>query len=326
MADHLSQPSVSDTIIRVGPVSTGWLWSLDGTELWYYHKPDAGPAGTWAVDATTGRARHVDGRWGDFSPSRRYILIADHALGRTTVHDRQADTSWVLWPTGGRLVPSPDETEVAFGNRWQGIDPPWMRPADLYRMDIEGSERVRLGTTIGSPLGWRSNGRLLVVGRDTLDDPAVLREFDRDGATTAEWVLGQRLRGLQLSPTGRYLAYADVLGPEGPGGQFILNVDTGHRAPLYGPASLRWLPDESGALVIPGRRLRGSPFRVWRLRAPELTIDQPLTDPDVQRIDMEWFDWRISPAGGAFAYRSAHKLDLRVVRWPVEERPGAVQG
>ncbi len=319
MAEHLSRPPVSDTIIRVGPISTGWLWSRDGTELWYYHKPTAGPAGAWAIDVASGRPRYVDNRWGDFSPSRRYIFVPDSARRRTTVHDRQTGTTWDLSPTGERMVPSLDETEVAFSIRWPGSDPPWMRPANLYRMGIEGTERVPLGTTIGSPLGWRGNGRVLVIGRDTLDDPAVLRELDRDGATTAEWVLGRRVRGLQLSPTGRYLAYADVLDPGRPGGQFILNVDTGQRSALYGPASLRWLPDESGALVIPARRPPDSPFRVWRLRVPEFTIDQPLTDPAVHRIDMESFDWRVSPNGGAFAYRSARTLDLRLVRWPAEE-------
>lgn len=321
MAEHLSPPPVSHTIIRAGPISTGWLWSRGGTELWYYHKPDAAPAGAWATDVATGRPRHVDDRWGDFSPSRRYIFAADSTRRRTTVHDRYADIAWDLSPADERIVPSPDETEVAFGIRWPGSDPPWMRPANLYRMDIKGSERVPLGTTIGSPLGWRTNGRLLVIGRDTLGAPAVLRELDQDGATTAEWVLGRRVHGLQLSPTGRYLAYADVLNPERPGGQFVLNIDTGHRSALYGPASLRWLPDESGALVIPARRPPDSPFRVWRLRVPEFTIDRPLTDPAVHRIDMESFDWQVSPAGGAFAYRSARTLDLQLVRWHAQEPP-----
>ncbi len=311
MATGLSPVAVIRAEVVRQPVSLGWFWSANGREIWYFDKPADGPAGTWAVNPPTGAQRLVSELWGEFSPSRRLIIRDGTSAQSTVIHELGTGAEWMLDRTGEGVVLSPDELEVAFGVRVPGSDPPWMRPADIYRARLDGAERTLLARAIGGVVGWRNDGRLLVVGSESLDKPRTIRALDPDGTPQAEWRLGMRVRNLQLSPSRRFLAFVVVFDAPVANGQYVLDLVSGTRSRIPGPSSVRWLPDESGLLIIPTQRRRGRGFELWRVSFPELRQEEFVGD----RIDLESFDWRVRPDGWAIAYRAPRSLHLRTLAW-----------
>ena len=75
------------------------------------------------------------------------------------------------------------------------------------------------------------------------------------------------------------------------------------------------MPNESGLLLIPSRRGKARSFVVEELSFPPKGVGQPITDPRRHHIDLESFDWKISPSGSALAFRSARDLRLHSLTW-----------
>lgn len=311
MATGLRPGAVTRAVVVRQPISLGWLWSANGREIWYFDKPAGGPAGTWAVHLESGAQRLVSELWGEFSPSRRLIIRDGPALQSTVIYQRGTGTEWMLDRTGEGVLLSPDELEVAFGVRVPGSDPYWMRPADIYRARLNSAERTLLARAIGGAVGWRDDGHLLVVASESLNQPRTIRALDRDGTPRAEWPLGMRVRNLQLSPSRRFLAFVVVFDSPVANGQYVLDLRSGTRARIPGPSSVRWLPDESGLLIIPAQRRRGRGFELWRVSFPALRLEELLDDG----VDLESFDWRVRPDGRAIAYRAPRSLHLRTLTW-----------
>ncbi len=294
-----------------------WLWSRSGREVWFYHRPNAVEAGTWAEHLTTRHRRRVTRHWGHFSPSRRWAAQPSTRTRRGAVIDLHEGASFDVGMTG-QLLFQPSETLLATTMRRPGADNPLMRPSDVEVLRLDGTERRRIGTIMGrGAVGWVDDGRIALLGRASPSTPTVLRVVDLDGHPWREWALGARVRELLLSPSGRFAVYTAILGGPGENGQFILDIDSGRRTAIAAdaPASVRWMPDESGLVLAPMRRNAAGGFDFWLAplpwRGPTVRLTAGVTPP----VRMELFDWQIDPRGNALAYREERTLRLHVLRW-----------
>ena len=296
-------------------VLPGWIWSPDGGEVWMLDVGADGLPNTRAVNIETGDERVVTHVWGQFSRSRRYILTAGQEREAIRVHDRSTLATWEVPQIGSRPLPNPAETYLAGSLRHTGAQRPFTTPADVVRTRLDGGDRRVVAQVLGGVAGWRADGMLLVIGRDTLDADTTLRVVGPSGELQHEWPLGRRVRTAQVSPSGRQMTFAVVLDERGRNGQFAIDLFSGRRWTLPSRMNLRWMPDESGLLAVSLRRRPGHPFRLWRLATPSFYVEGALTDPDLHHVDMEVLDWRISPTGAALAFRTPREAHLHVVTW-----------
>ena len=297
------------------PVPPGWIWSPSGHEIWMLDVDEAGLPQARAVHIQTGDEWVVTHEWGQFSRSRRYILTAGSQPESTRVHDRITLATWELPRTGSRPLPNPAETHLA-GRLWNpGAQLPFTHPADVVRMQLDGSHRKVVARVLGGIAGWRTDGMLLVIGRDSLEAATTLRVIGPEGELHDEWTLGRRVQTANVSPSGRHMTFAVVLDEPGLNGLFVIDLFSGRKRAMPSRMSTRWMPDDSGLLSIPLRRGPGQPFRIWRLAFPKLYFEGALTDPERHIVDMEVLDWQISPTGTALAFRTPREAHLRVVTW-----------
>ena len=297
------------------PVLPAWIWSPDGEEIWMLDVGEDRRPYTRAANIRTGDERVVTHVWGQFSRSRRYVLTEGREREAIRVHDRSTLTTWEVPRIGSRPLPNPAETHLA-GSLWHlGAQQPFTTPADVVRTRLDGGDRHVVARVLGGVAGWRADGMLLVIGRDSLEAATTLRVVGPAGELEREWPLGRRVRTARVSPSGRHMTFAVVLDERGRNGQFAIDLFSGRQRTLPSRMSLRWMPDESGLLAVSLRRRAGHPFRIWRLAAPTFHLEGALTDPDHHNVDMEVLDWRISPTGDALAFRTPREAHLHVVTW-----------
>ncbi len=311
---------IDPATVRLDPVVSravppGWIWSPSGDEIWMLDVDDAGLPQTRAVNVQTGDERVVTHVWGQFSRSRRYILTAGSQPEATRVHDRITLATWEVPQVGSRPLPNPAETHLAGSLRNSGAQRPFTHPADVVRVQLDGGHRQVVAQVLGGVAGWRTDGMLLVIGRDSLEVATTLRVIGPEGALHDQWTLGRRVQTANVSPSGRHMTFAVVLDEPGRNGLFVIDLFSGRKRPMPSRVSTRWMPDDSGLLSIPLRRAPGQPFRIWRLAFPKLYLEGALTDPDRHFVDMEVLDWRISPTGTALAFRTPREAHLHVVTW-----------
>ena len=315
MATRIDPASVRLHAAVSRTVHPGWIWSPNGREVWMLDVDDAGLPYTRAVNVQTGDERVVTHAWGQFSRSRRYVLTAGQLPQATRVYDRRTLATWEVPQIGNRPLPNPAETHLA-GSLWHpGAQRPFTTPADVVHTRIDGGDRRVVAQVLGGVAGWRADGMLLVIGRDSLDAATSLRVVGPTGELQHQWPLGRRVRTPRVSPSGRHMTFAVVLDERGRNGQFAIDLFSGHRWTLPSRMSLRWMPDESGLLAVSLQRAAGQPFRLWRLAVPNFYLEGALTDPNRHDVDMEVLDWQISPSGAALAFRAAREAHLHVLTW-----------
>jgi len=292
-----------------------WLWSPTGHEIWFFDRPTADRAGTWAINLKTGGKRRVASEWGRFSPSRNLIAQPDSSSQSVRLTDRSAGKDWTLNRVSEDLHFQPSETLIATTQVRIGAEHPAMRAVDILVMDRTGDRRHRIDTIIGNIAGWINDEEVAIVGRPNLHDPTVVRIVDLSGKTQKEWPLGTRVHNFDLSPSGRFASFTTILDQRGANGHFLIDLDSGHQTRLDAPMSLRWLPDESALIVLPIERNDAGSFEFFYAPLPWSGPSFSLTTELNHRILMESFDWSISPSGQMLAYREARRLRLRIIDW-----------
>ena len=292
-----------------------WIWSSDGSEIWYFNRPDTATSGTWAENVFTRRRRWVTPHWGHFSPSRDCIVRAS-SDGRTTeIIDLVGRLQLTINSSIDQLAFHPSEQSFATTRRRRGSNHPSMRPCDIEIMRRDGSERRHVATLLGEVAGWVGDNHLALVGRQNLSGPTILRVVDTSGDPWREWELCQHLRDFRLSPSGRFASYTSVFATSGQNGQFILDVDSGRRTAVHTPSNLRWLPDESGLILLATQRNEAGGYDYWLAPLPWSKPTLCLTEHIDEPVRMESFDWQISPRGNALAYRTDRTLRLHTITW-----------
>ena len=292
-----------------------WIWSSDGSEIWYFNRPDTETSGTWAENIHTRRRRWVSPYWGQFSPSRNCIVRTNSDRRKTAIIDLVGRRRLTINSSIDQLSFHPSEQLFAVTRRRPGTEHPSMRPCDIEIMHRDGSTGPHIATLLGKVAGWVSDDLVALVGRQNLSGPTILRVVDTAGNPWREWELCPHLRDFQLSPSGRFASYTSVFASSGENGQFILDVDSGRRTAVQTPSNVRWLPDESGLIYLTTQRNAAGGFDFWFAplpwSKPTLCLTERMDDP----VRMESFDWKISPRGNALAYRTERTLRLHTIVW-----------
>lgn len=306
---------VTSSLLEPSRMTRDWLWSPTGHEIWFFDRPTADTAGTWAINLKTGEKRRVALEWGRFSPSRNLITQPDNSSQSARITDRSAREHWTLDGVSEDFHFQPSETLVATTQVRVGAEHPAMRAVDILIMGLKGDHRHRIDTIIGNIAGWTHDEEIAIVGRPNLHDPTVVRIVDVSGKTQKEWPLGTRVHNFDLSPSGRFASFTTILDRTGSNGHFLIDLDSGHRTRLNTPMSLRWLPDESALIVLPIKRNDAGSFEFFYAPLPWKGPSFSLTAGLDHRILMESFDWSISPSGKMLAYRDEGWLRLRIIDW-----------
>ena len=318
MGTGIDQSFVQCRLLVARSVAPDWIWSHQGDEIWMLDATDSGVLRTRAVGVYSGSERIVTDRWGQYSPTRRYVLAPSQRPNVTIVHDTSTSEQWELPRLGIQAKFNPKETHLADMAWESGSQPSSRSPADLIVARINGHNRRHLMRTYGAVIGWRADGALVVVGHDTSTDESTLRILSIEGQLKAEWPLGWRIRNMDISPNGTHMTFAVILDKPSRNGLFVINLFSGRRRAMPSRMSTRWLPGEEGLLAIPLRRAARNSFQIWRIAFPDLYVEGALTDPDKHQIDMETMGWQISPSGTCLAFRTPRNGHMIVVTWRPE--------
>jgi Tol biopolymer transport system component len=262
-------------------------------------------------------AEFITDRVGLYSDDMRLRAFLQN--GQTKVEHIQSGEQWTI-PSEGRAVSfSPDGQWLAWTAGQAG--PPFdSAQRDVWVSRINGSEARKLfSVTGGGFAGWFPDGKLLVSDRSTLegsgqvfwivasqdDQPQKLLEIPADG----------RIRGLEISPNGRWLAYMhSISSDESQNGLWIVNTETGDRRRLNTFGAYQWRDGER-LLVIP-LNLEETTHRLQQIEASSGEITA-ITDPSVTPFRIANGDWHVSPNGARIAFVSAGDQNIWVLDLPI---------
>ena len=225
-------------------------------------------------------------------------------------------------PSEGRAVSfSPDGEWVAWTAGQAG--PPYdSAQREVWVSRINGSEARKLfSVTGGGFAGWFPDGKMLVSGRSALEESGqvfwIVSPLDEQPEKLMEISADGRIRGLEISPDGNWLAYMHSISSEGnQNGLWIVNTETGDRQRLNTFGAYQWR-DGDRLIVIP-LDLNGTAHRLHQVEASsgEITV---ITDPSVTPFRVANGDWHISPSGERIAFVSAEDQNIWVLDLPTWE-------
>ncbi len=294
------------------------FWSPDSERVLYIDRPALElPSGIWGITMLGSEAEFITDRVGLYSDDMRLRAFLQN--GQTKVEHIQSGEQWTI-PSEGRAVSfSPDGQWLAWTAGQAG--PPFdSAQRDVWVSRINGSEARKLfSVTGGGFAGWFPDGKLLVSDRSTLegsgqvfwivasqdDQPQKLLEIPADG----------RIRGLEISPNGRWLAYMhSISSDESQNGLWIVNTETGDRRRLNTFGAYQWRDGER-LLVIP-LNLEETTHRLQQIEASSGEITA-ITDPSVTPFRIANGDWHVSPNGARIAFVSAGDQNIWVLDLPI---------
>ena len=292
-------PGPSLKQMSTGGCCTQPFWSPDGQSIWFVDRPPDLPGGIWALDpAAPLNATFVTDRLGIYSPDGSLVA---YRSGDSTLIERVADgDTWDVPAYGRAIAFSPDGQRIA----WQiasGTENFDRRLVQVWVSDVNGDNARQVAQLVGGGLtGWLADSRRLLITQRTPGLPPALGIFDPDANTFTGLASGDFLRGVNLSPDGRWLAYTQQFsGDPERDGIWIQSLEGGEptRVSVFG--SYRWQPD-GGLIVIP-LELHAPAQRVVRVEATTGEV-KALTDPAVTPLQILDGDWTLSPDGRRLVY------------------------
>ncbi|WP_376792712.1 TolB family protein [Thermoflexus sp.] len=291
------------------------FWSPDGQEVWFLDRPDPqAPAGLWGIPATGGTPRLITTRLGIFSPDYRRRAYPE--AGQTIIEDLETGVQWVA-PSGGRAVAfSPDGEWIAWEEHAAEAPSLDRQVTTLWIARVDGREaRPALQLLGGGFAGWLPDGRqVLVITREAPGLDPLLAVVDLQEGSLRPIARGERLRGVQISPKGGWVAYQSLFSADpAQSGLWVVRADgTGsRRLPVFG--AYRWRA-EGRLLVVPMEP--GAPsHRVLEVEAATGAI-RSLTDPVTLPFRIAGGDWALSPDGRRIVFVSAEDHNLWVLELP----------
>lgn len=284
------------------------FWSPDSASLLFIDRPSPdSPAGLWRVDLQGQPPEFVSDRLGIFSADMR--LRAFPSGGQTLVEDLQTGEQWRI-PNDGRPVSfSPDGQWLS----WTAGQPG--PPFDQARREVwvsrsDGSEaQVVFAALRGGFEGWFPDGRLLVSGSAAEGgaEQALWAISLEDGSPDQPDLLqlgrGGRLRDVQVSPGGSWLAYLVTVSDDPAlNGIWLADTRTGERRRLPQFGGYQWR-DDNRLLLVP--LLLDQPLH-WLIEIEAASGEsRVLTDPLQTPFKIANGDWQVSPDGQKMAFVSA---------------------
>jgi len=296
------------------------FWSPDSERVLFIDRPALDlPSGIWGITTHGGEPEFITDRLGLYSADLRLRAFLQN--GQTRVEDMQSGEQWTI-PNDGRAVSfSPDGIWVAWTAGQAG--PPFdSAQREVWVSRSDGSDARRLFSAIGGGfVGWMPGGRMLVSGRSALKQSGqqfwIIANLDEQPQEILAILGDGRIRGEQISPNGKWLAYMHTFSSEGgQNGLWIANIETGLRRRLVTFGAYQWRDGEN-LLVIP-LEMNGISHWLTQVEASSGMLT-PITDPTVTPFRITNGDWRVSPNGEQVAFLSADDQNIWVLHLPAGE-------
>ena len=277
------------------------FFSPDSRQVLYIDKPgpDA-PTGIYGVDITEPAATPelVNETIGFRSPDRTIVATIEGDLVR--FQDEVSGRSWTVDTGGNRPRFSPDSSQII----WSATDlegPYDRRLSEIWLADVDGSNpRLLLSVRGGGFVGWMPDGQhILLLTRDDPDkEERTLVRYDLATDQHTNLVREKRLRGVEVSPDGSWIAYFLTFADEPEkNGIWVVSADGSERFKLDVPAfgGYRWRNDNT-LLLIPMRVSAEESMQLWEVDV-KANVSRPLSDPAGLTFSISNGDWDVSPDG-----------------------------
>ena len=167
--------------------------------------------------------------------------------------------------------------------------------------DVDGSNpRLLLSVRGGGFVGWMPDGQhiLLLTRADPNEEERTLVRYDLATDQRTNLVREKRLRGVEVSPDGSWIAYFLTFADEPEkDGIWVVSADGSERFKLDVPAfgGYRWRNDNT-LLLIPMRVSAEESMQLWEVDV-KANVSRPLSDPAGLTFSISNGDWDVSPDG-----------------------------
>ena len=194
---------IRNWVITEAGCCSGFSWSDDGADVTFFDR-----GGLWRLDPVTRQKTFESPAPGLSSPSGRYLIERTDQPNSAVITDTLLNQTWDFRLGGPSLEFSREEDRVAFSVRPRGFLPSYARLASIYVASVDASDSLLVTRMFGGPIGWFPDGeRLLLSGRQTLDDPAGIWIYNLKSGELNQIVTADFVRRASISPTGRFIAF-----------------------------------------------------------------------------------------------------------------------
>ncbi|MDH3674548.1 MAG: hypothetical protein OES12_03555 [Anaerolineae bacterium] len=277
------------------------FFSPDSRQVLYLDKPSSeAPTGIYGLDVTDPAATPelMTETIGYRSPDRTVVATIEGNLTRFL--EEGTGQSWTADTGGNRPHYAPDGSRII----WSATDlegPYDRRRSDIWLAELDGNNpQLILSVVGGGFVDWMPDGQhILVLNRADLnaeERTLVLVDLANDQRT--DLATEKRLRGVEISPDGSWIAYFLTFADEPEkDGIWVVSADGSERFKLDVPGfgGYRWR-DNKTLLLIPMRSSAEESMQLWEVEV-EANISRPLSDPTGLSFSISNGDWEVSPDG-----------------------------
>jgi Tol biopolymer transport system component len=280
--------------------------------------PDA-PAGVYGVALADPQAQPilVNETIGFRSPDRTIVATIEGNLVRFM--DETNGRSWTMDTAGNWPRYSPDGNQIL----WTASDregPYDRRQSDIWLADLDGGNPgLLVSTTGGGFAGWLPDSQhILLIDRDNPDEEErTLKIYNLTNDRATSLVREKRLRGLEISPNGSWIAYFLSFAEEPEmNGLWVVSSNglTRQQVNVPGFGAYRWR-DDSTLLYIPMRNSSTESMQLWTV---DIATNQstPLTDPAALSFSISNGDWEVSPDGRHLVFVNSIDQNIWLITLP----------
>ncbi len=296
------------------------FFSPDSRQILFLDKPDIqAPTGIYGVDVVNPQPEPVlvHEIVGFRSPDQTIVATIEGDLVRFV--DEVNDKSWTVDTSGTWPRYSPDGSQIL----WTVTDregPYDRRRSDIWLADLAGSNPRMIGSVVGGGFaGWLPDSQhILLINRDNLDEEErtlILHNLANDQQISL--ARERRLRGIEISPGGRWIAYFLTFSDEPEkDGLWVVSSDgqSQNKLDVPGFGAYRWRNDNT-LLYIPMRISAEESMQLW---AVDVSSNQrrPLSDPTSLIFSISNGDWEVSPDGQHIAFVNSVDQNIWLITLP----------
>jgi murein DD-endopeptidase MepM/ murein hydrolase activator NlpD len=230
--------------------------SQDSTEVHFIDRPAADePVGVWGVNLTQPESTPalITERLGVYSPDVTLVAYPNRETGMAVIERLADGETWEIDAGASRVSFTPDSQSIV----WTESDddaPQDTRLQTIRMADIDGSNaRTVFSARRTNMIAWLSDDELLMSQSFANSTTTRLFTLSLKNNTQTELMTMPRMRGVALSPNGRYLVYyASLEADAAQNGIWLVDLQNPAQAPEKLPffGTYRWR-DNAHLVYIP---------------------------------------------------------------------------